>query len=118
MIKKLSALLCVAGMFIVSGLTVANAQGRACDPTEVAVFSNRIHVKCAPIKGKAYTKDIPYYAMNIKDNAMKVNGVLQVMTAAKANGRKLYIWTDMSDYKSVPGCKGNNCRRLKAAAIR
>jgi hypothetical protein len=27
------------------------------------------------------------------------------------------LWFDMDDYKSVPGCLGSDCRRLKGAAL-
>jgi len=92
---------------------------RICTPTAVSVFSNRIHVKCKPIQNKAYTGDITYYAMAIpKVNSKRVDYTLQTLLAAKANNRKLRIWFDFGDYASVPGCKGNNCRKLTGVSLR
>lgn len=42
---------------------------------------------------------------------------LDLLLAAKAAGRNLRIWFDMSDYASVPGCRGSDCRRLHGAAM-
>lgn len=92
--------------------------GRKCNPKEVAVYSNRIHVKCAPVQGKAYTNDIPYYAERINTRSPHIRYMLDTLLAAKASGRTLYIRFDMDDYQSVPGCKGSDCRRLISVAMR
>jgi hypothetical protein len=42
---------------------------------------------------------------------------LELLLTAKAAGRNLRIWFDMSDYASVPGCRGSDCRRLHGAAM-
>ncbi len=107
------------GVIAAPSPAAAQVQSRDCNPTEVAVFSNRIHVRCAPIPSKAYTSDIPYYAMKLAGgDGRQVRMTLELMSEAKANGRKLRIWADMSDYKSVPGCQGSNCRRLTGVAMK
>ena len=106
-----------AGLSAVSGGAEA-ATSRNCKPTAIAIFSNRIHLKCAVIKSKAYTEDIPYYAMSIKQAGTRLTAIIQLLVSAQERGRTLRIWFDMGDYKSVPGCKGNDCRRLTGVSLR
>ena len=95
----------------------SSAQSRDCKPVEVAVMQNRLHVRCAPISGRAYTLDILYYAMAFGGESTQSALTLDLLLAAKAAGRDLRVWFDMSDYASVPGCQGSNCRRLHAVAM-
>jgi hypothetical protein len=102
-----------------SNANEAKIMNRVCTPTAVSVYSNRIHVKCKPIQGKAYTNDITYYAMAISSrNSKRVDYTLQVLLAAKTSKRNLRLWFDYDDYESVPGCKGVNCRKLTGVSIR
>lgn len=111
-----TALLALAAMPMTAALA-EKVQSRSCKPVEVAVFANRIHVKCAPQADKAYTGDITYYAMATNDRSAIDSLTLQVLTAAQASDRNLRVWFDLDDYKSVPGCQGNDCRRLVAVAM-
>jgi hypothetical protein len=90
---------------------------RDCKPEEVAVFETRVHVKCAPIAKKAETENIRYFAIATKDKAGVLPYVVEMLVAAKAANRELKIWYDRSDYKSVPGCSGSDCRRLTAVVM-
>lgn len=111
-------LLAMGLAFVPGSAGAAQIKVRNCKPVEVAVFSNRIHVKCAVIQGQAYTGDIPYYAMKNSTTDLRVLQTLQLLISAKERGKTLRIWADMADYKSVPGCKGSDCRRLSAVALR
>lgn len=102
---------------IVPSSAQAQSQSRLCDVDQVGVFENRIHIKCVPIADKAYTKDIPYYAMRIDKPKAVVDGIIALAVGAKQTRKPLRIWFDFGDYKSVPGCQGNDCRRLVAAAL-
>ncbi len=42
------------------GAEAAQIKSRDCKPIRIAIFKNRIHVRCAVIKSQAYTADIPY----------------------------------------------------------
>ena len=95
----------------------ADTRSRACKPVEVAVFGNRLHVRCEPINGQAYTSELRYYAMKL-DNSVQVQATLDLLLMAKANNRSLTIRFDENDYQSVPGCQGGDCRRLVWAAMR
>jgi len=106
-----------AGVALVAGSGASAQQSRLCEVDQVAVFANRIHVKCVPIASAAYTKDIPYYAMATSKPKVLIDNIIALAVGAKVTRKPLRIWMDMSDYSSVPGCKGSNCRRLVAAAL-
>ena len=124
MTKKISRCFAMAASltaitYMASGTAAAeDIVSRACSPTEVAVFSNRIHVRCAPIEGQGWTKDIPFYAMPLSPNSKQLEYTLHLLAAAKAADKSLRVWVDRDDYQSVPGCRGGDCRRLVAAAMR
>jgi hypothetical protein len=117
---KQALLLAAVALLLAPPVSLAqqsSVQARDCKPEEVAVLENRLHVKCAAIAGQAYTRDIPYYAMALGRDSRQVAFTLDLLLAAKAAGRSLRIWFDMSDYASVPGCRGSDCRRLHGAAM-
>ena len=95
----------------------AATMSRLCKVDQVGVMNNRIHIKCAPLADKAYTKDIPYYAMNLTEDARKVDNIIALAIAAKQINKPLVVWFDWDDYRSVPGCQGNDCRKLVSAAL-
>ena len=99
--------------------TSANAAdiSRLCEVDQVGVMGNRIHIKCAPIAEKAYTKDIPYYAMSLDEKPAKIDAVIALATTAKQIRKPLVIWFDWDDYKSVPGCQGSDCRAMRGVAL-
>ena len=108
-----------AGLSAMAGSAeAAQIKSRDCKPTRIAIFKNRIHVKCAVIKSQAYTADIPYYAMSIEAAGPRLTAIIQLLVSAQERGRTLRIWPDMADYKSVPGCNGSNCRRLTGVSLR
>ncbi|MCH8203174.1 MAG: hypothetical protein IH996_08720 [Proteobacteria bacterium] len=116
------AALVVGGFAGLSAMTgsaeAAQLKSRACKPTRIAVFRNRIVVKCAVIKSQAYTEDIPYYAMSVEAAGPVLDAIIQLLVSAHERGRTLRIWVDMGDYKSVPNCSGSDCRRLAGVSLR
>ncbi len=64
-----------AGLSAMAGSAEA-ATSRNCKPTAIAIFNNRIHLKCAVIKSQAYTEDIPYYAMSVETAGSNTTCVL------------------------------------------
>lgn len=56
--------------------------------------------------------------MSIKSAEVRLSGIIQLLVSAHERGRTLRIWFDMGDYKSVPGCKGSDCRRLTGVSLR
>ncbi len=103
-----------AGLSAMAGSAEA-ATSRNCKPTAIAIFNNRIHLKCAVIKSQAYTEDIPYYAMSIKSAGARLTAIIQLLVSAQERGRTLRIWFDMGE---VRGCKGSDCRRLTGVSLR
>lgn len=116
-LKSLAMAAMLAGGMLASTGAQAQSQSRLCEVDQVGVFENRIHIKCAPIADKAFTKDILYYAMRIDNPAVMVDNIVALAVGAKQTRKPLVIWYDFNDYKSVPGCQGVNCRRLVAAAL-
>lgn len=115
-VTKVAALI-AASIVLFYASNAQAAQSRLCNVDQVAVFENRIHIKCNAIAGKAYTKDIPYYAMAITKPKAVIDNVIALAVGAKVTKKPLVVWFDWNDYKSVPGCRGNDCRRLVAAAL-
>ena len=103
------------------GGVVADAQAadisRLCEVDQIGVMSNRIHIKCAPVEGKAFTRDIQYYAMSLSQPEAKINAIITLAATAKQIRKPLVVWFNWDDYKSVPGCLGQDCRVLIAAAL-
>ena len=108
-----------AGLMVVANnAEAAQIKARDCKPIRIAVFRNRIHVRCAVIKSQAYTADIPYYAMSMEQAGPRLDAIIALLISAQERGRTLRIWADMADYKSVPGCNGSDCRRLTGVSLR
>lgn len=112
---------CLLGV-LASGMlfsTSANAarQTRMCAVDQVGVMENRIHIKCTPIEGQAQTQAIYYFAMNLSEDARKVDNIIALAIAAKQLRKPLVLAFEHDDYKSVPGCQGSNCRKLLAVAL-
>jgi hypothetical protein len=95
----------------------AQIMSRTCNVDQIGVFTNRIHIKCVPIQGTAYTNEIEYYAMAITSDARVIDNVIALAIGAKQTNKPLVIQFDMDDYKSVPGCQGHDCRKLTGAAL-
>ena len=106
----------IAGILIPQNAQAA-AQSRSCLVDNVTVIDDRMHIKCAPNAQQAYTKDILYYAMSLREPSVKVESIVMLAIAAKNRNKAMTLTFDADDYKSVPGCQGNNCRALKGAAM-
>lgn len=121
--SKLMSLPLLATLVATAWTAPAQAEGimsRQCHVDQVAVFANRIHLKCNPDPQKAYTGEIRYYAAAITGdarNATMVESIIALAIASKQARKPMAISFDMDDYKSVPGCRGNDCRKLVSAAL-
>ena len=84
-----------------------------CTPVNVAVFDQRVHVKCLETAG-----GIRYFAVSTADS-QKAGRYLSVFTGAILAGRQLSIRYDPDDSTSGPpiGCQASDCRVAVAAAI-
>ena len=75
----------------------------------VAVFENRVHVKCSPgvglIKYFAYATDSAH--------SSTANRMLAVANSAYAVGDKLGVWYNSSSSNNPPGCQVNDCRLME-----
>lgn len=99
------------------GLSLAGAPALAdsasCTPSSVAVFSNRIHVKCsASVAGGIW-----YFALSTSDAAFS-NRTLTLLTTALAGGRTLSIDYNPSTTAGTGiGCQSGDCRLINWIAM-
>lgn len=95
----------------------AASQQRDCLVDSVAVIGDRMHIKCVPVPAQAYTGQIPYYAMNLREGPAKIQSIIMLAIESKRRNKAMKIHFDMADYQSVPGCEGHNCRVLTGAIM-
>jgi hypothetical protein len=91
----------------------ALADSTTCTPANVAVFSNRIHVKCsASVAGGIW-----FFALSTSD-AAHTNRMLTLFTTALASGRPLHIDYNPSTTAGTSlGCQSGDCRLVNWAAM-
>jgi hypothetical protein len=113
MTNKMSRLVpaLVAGLSLTS--MPALADGASCTPSNVAVLSNRIHVKCAA----SVPGGIWFFALPTSDSA-HANRTLTLLTTALAGGRTLSIdYNPSSTAGAGIGCQSNDCRLINWVAM-
>lgn len=102
----------VAPMLLALGSTVANAAEISCTPSNVVVYTSRVHIKCLESVGGIY-----YFAASTAD-AAHVSRVLSTITTATVAGRTVIIRYDPSDTSGASiGCQVNDCRLLQAVGF-
>ncbi|NVJ02080.1 hypothetical protein HV824_28715 [Myxococcus sp. AM009] len=93
--------------------TPALADSASCVPTNVAVFSNRIHVKCAA----SVAGGIWFFALASSDTAF-MNRTLTLLTTALASGRTLAVdYNPSSTAGTSVGCLSSDCRLINWTAM-
>jgi hypothetical protein len=86
----------------------AAAADATCVPNQVAVFANRIHVRCAAAIG-----GVVYFALPTADAPLAAR-VLNILTTAQVAGRTLGINYEPSDTTgSAIGCSPSDCRLIR-----
>lgn len=110
---KIARLLPAAALSLSLASAPALADSASCTPSNVAVFSNRIHVKCsASVAGGVW-----YFALSTTDSAYS-NRMLSLFTTALAGGRTLSIDYNPSTTAGTSiGCQSADCRLINWAAM-
>ncbi|MBM3744313.1 MAG: hypothetical protein FJW34_00775 [Acidobacteria bacterium] len=109
--------LIVAVIMVTGTVASAAAVDFTCDPTEVAVYANRIHVKCAQ-SHKDGAAVIWYWAVPVTD-AQWANRFLSTSTTALVSGRKLVLQFTAGDTSGTSfGCLAKDCRKALVLTIR
>jgi hypothetical protein len=84
-----------------------------CTPADVAIYSERLHVKCTAEVGGIW-----YFAAPTS-NAAHAARVLSLLSTAHAAGRTLDILYDPDDLSGAAiGCQTSDCRLIIAASFR
>ena len=94
------------------GPDIPDASPFYCTISNVAVYINRIHVRCSPGDGAIY-----YFAYAVDSaNAPTANRLLAVANSAYAVGDHLTVWYYSDSSQNPPGCQVNDCRRMAGLA--
>lgn len=84
-----------------------------CNPIEVAVFDNRVHVRCSPTAGT-----IGFFAVSTA-NADKAARFQDLATSALINNKVLVIFFDSFDLSGGAfGCNTANCRNATGVLLK
>jgi len=79
------------------------------EPANVAIFSNRIHVKCEVPNGS-----IGFFAYPLTD-AKQANRILSLLLTAEAANDRIVVSYDASDTSGTAfGCQSGDCRTIQA----
>lgn len=119
-----TTLFSMAAFFALTGFShnsAAQSIWADCNNPSLYIGDQRFHVKCnAPYKGKtaAFQGDVPYRAMSLNDNPVKVAAMINTIATAIANNKKLRVRFNSDVKKNPKGCKGSDCRKLEAVIIR
>jgi hypothetical protein len=85
----------------------------SCNPVEVTVFKNRLHIRCA-----ADSKGIAFFAVSVADAPFS-DHVLRLALEAQGSKRSLVIAYESDDFSGVKfGCLAKDCRAIQAITIR
>lgn len=94
------------------GSAVAQADEISCAPSNVFVFSNRVHIRCVESVG-----GIQYFAAPTADAAYAAR-VLSILSTATVAGRTVSIFYDPADTSGASiGCQANDCRLIQAVGF-
>ena len=89
----------------------ALAGAGSCTPVGVMTYSERVHVQCS-----SAIAGITYFAVSTADPAHAAR-VLNVITAAQALGRTVYLQFDDNTASNPPGCLSGDCRLITAVGF-
>jgi len=103
-------LLIVFGLFISS---LGHANWHNCKPTQVAVFQNRVHVRCAANAPGG----IGYFAFKTSVNTEFANRLQALASTAQVSGKTLNIEFDPNENGQSWGCNWSDCRSLSSAIM-
>jgi hypothetical protein len=85
----------------------------SCTPVRVAVFTNRVHVRCAA----AAPGGIVFFAVSTTDSA-SASRFLSVFSTALATGRQINVSYDANDTSGQAwGCLSADCRIATGAEV-
>jgi hypothetical protein len=114
--KRFVAIASPTVLAVVAMSTIGAAPARAaiikCQPDEVAVWPNRIHLRC-----EAATAGVSYFVVPVSDAAHAAR-MLSVISTALVAGRSMLVTYEPSDTSGTNiGCPISNCRLMQGAAF-
>lgn len=121
--------LLMGGLFLMSNQAQAapdepDANPHPCTISDIAVFDNRIHVRCSnPL---LIDRPIPFPDLQIyyfaaagdEDHMLATNRYLTLLNTAFALGKPLDVGWVSGSVNNPPGCLADDCRGIAAITIR
>jgi hypothetical protein len=117
---KMTKLLSIipAMLLVLAAAAASIRQGNAaqtvgtCTVSGVAVFDNRIHVRCSvPVGG------FTFFAVAVSNSANAAR-LLTLFNSARTYNRQLSIWYDPNDLTGASfGCQNSDCRVARGAEL-
>ncbi|MCI5145620.1 MAG: hypothetical protein D3923_08825 [Candidatus Electrothrix sp. AR3] len=115
--KKLSTFFTTTALM--TGLFMANLSQAAqtwetCTISDIAVFTNRIHVKCEESYSGIY-----FFSYPVSKDTASTARFLSILSASRISGHQLNILYDPSDDTSGVsyGCQAHDCRPFDALSF-
>ena len=88
-----------------------------CTPSNVATFTDRVHVRCTT--GAQPNNKIFYFSYCSTKDSAQASRFLSVFTTAKATGKNLGIYYNQTDLSGAScGCSTSDCRVIAGAEVR
>jgi len=85
-----------------------------CTPQQVGVFTQRVHVRCAP----SAPNNISYFASCYASDSATASRFLSIFTTAKVTGKNVAIYYTASDTSGTScGCGSSDCRVIWGAEV-
>ena len=111
LLPAVATLIAVFGL-LGTGSSVAYAADISCTPSNVSLFSNRVHIKCEESFG-----GIQYFVAPTSDAAYAAR-VLSILSTATVAARTVTIRYDPADTSGASlGCQVNDCRLIQAVGF-
>ncbi|MCL5996451.1 MAG: hypothetical protein M1546_10425 [Chloroflexi bacterium] len=115
LIAAVSVLL-ITRMPLQASMPQATTATFTCTPAAVAVFTERVHVRCST--GAAPGNAIFYFAYCSQQDSALASRFLSTFTTAKVTGKNVIIFYSQNDLSGANcGCSTSDCRVLTGAEV-
>lgn len=110
------------GIYVLAALFFATpafavTQTHTCKSTEVAVFAERIHVRCNTPATVSTSTGIIFFALSTS-NSVHVARILSLLTSAHIAQKTIWITFDPNEVSAATfGCLVNDCRRILSVGM-
>ncbi len=87
------------------------------NPDQVAVFLNRVHVRCTSTNPTI--AGVSWFAVPTSPDSAAASRFMSIFQSAMITGRPLWLFLDPADTSGASfGCNSGDCRRLQGAEMK